>query len=51
MPRQGFQPGPPRSVADIKALSTNLKGGGTYMYQNLTDTLSGGRYKGTIQLP
>jgi len=28
-----------------------FKGGGTYMYQNLTDTLSGGRYKGTIQLP
>jgi hypothetical protein len=28
-----------------------VKGGGTYMYQNLTDTLSGGRYKGTIQLP
>ena len=21
------------------------------MYQNLTDTLSGGRYKGTLQLP
>ena len=28
-----------------------VTGGGTYMYQNLTDTLSGGRYKGTIQLP
>ena len=28
-----------------------VKGGGTYMYENLTDTLSGGRYKGTIQLP
>lgn len=28
-----------------------VKGGGTYMYKNLTDTLSGGRYKGTIQLP
>ena len=28
-----------------------VKGGGTYMYQNLSDTLSGGRYKGTIQLP
>ena len=28
-----------------------MKGGGTYMYQSLTDTLSGGRYKGTIQLP
>ena len=28
-----------------------VKGGGTYMYQNLTDTLSGGRYKGTIELP
>lgn len=26
-------------------------GGGTYMYENLTDTLAGGRYKGTIQLP
>jgi hypothetical protein len=28
-----------------------VKGGGTYMYQSLSDTLSGGRYKGTIQLP
>ena len=28
-----------------------VKGGGTYMYQNLTDTLSGGRSKGTIELP
>ena len=28
-----------------------VKGGGTYMYQNLSDTLSGGRYKGTIELP
>ena len=26
-----------------------VKGGGTYMYENLTDTLSGGRYKGTIE--
>jgi hypothetical protein len=26
-------------------------GGGTYMYENLTDTLSGGRFKGTIVLP
>ena len=24
-------------------------GGGTYTYDNLTDTLAGGRYKGTIQ--
>jgi hypothetical protein len=28
-----------------------VKGGGTYMYQNLTDTLSGGRYKGELILP
>jgi hypothetical protein len=28
-----------------------VKGGGTYMYDNLSDTLSGGRYKGTIELP
>jgi len=28
-----------------------VKGGGTYMYQNLSDTLSGGQYKGTIELP
>jgi len=28
-----------------------VKGGGTYMYQNLSDTLSGGRYNGTIELP
>ena len=26
-------------------------GSGTYMYENFTDTLSGGRYKGTLQLP
>jgi hypothetical protein len=26
-------------------------GSGTYIYENLTDTLSGGTYKGTMQLP
>jgi hypothetical protein len=26
-------------------------GGGTYTYENLTDTLAGGRYKGKIELP
>jgi hypothetical protein len=26
-------------------------GGGTYIYENLTDTLSGGKYKGQIELP
>ena len=26
-------------------------GGGTYLYENLTDTLSGGRYQGNIVLP
>ena len=26
-------------------------GGGTYLYENLTDTLAGGRYKATIELP
>jgi hypothetical protein len=26
-------------------------GGGTYIYENLTDTLSGGTYKETIELP
>jgi hypothetical protein len=26
-------------------------GGGIYIYENLTDTLSGGTYKGTVQLP
>ncbi|MGB9043274.1 MAG: hypothetical protein WCC81_12490 [Pseudolabrys sp.] len=26
-------------------------GGGTYIYENLTDTLSGGTYKGTVELP
>jgi len=26
-------------------------GGSTYTYDNLTDTLSGGRYKGTLKLP
>ena len=26
-------------------------GSGTYFYENLTDTLSGGTYKGTIELP
>ena len=27
------------------------KGGGTYFYESVTDTLSGGTYKGTIELP
>jgi len=26
-------------------------GGGTYFYENITDTLAGGTYKGTLQLP
>ena len=26
-------------------------GGGTYFYENLTDTLAGGRYKGQLELP
>jgi hypothetical protein len=26
-------------------------GGGTYMYEGLTDTLFGGKYKGTMELP
>jgi hypothetical protein len=26
-------------------------GGGTYMYESLTDTLAGGTYKGTLELP
>lgn len=26
-------------------------GGGTYIYENLTDTLTGGRYKGKLELP
>lgn len=26
-------------------------GGGTYMYENLTDTLAGGKYKGKLKLP
>ena len=26
-------------------------GGGTYFYESLTDTLSGGRYNGKIELP
>jgi hypothetical protein len=26
-------------------------GGGTYIYENLTDTLAGGTYKGTLTLP
>jgi len=28
-----------------------VKGGGTYLYENLTDTLAGGRYKSKIELP
>ena len=27
------------------------RGGGTYMNEDLTDDVSGGRYKGTIELP
>lgn len=26
-------------------------GGGTYFYENLADTFSGGTYNGTVQLP
>ena len=26
-------------------------GGGTYFYENLTDTLAGGKYKGQLVLP
>jgi hypothetical protein len=29
----------------------NARGGGTYTMEQLTDTLMGGRYKGTIELP
>lgn len=29
----------------------SASGGGTYVYDNLTDTLSGGTYQGTMQLP
>jgi hypothetical protein len=29
----------------------DASGGGTYMHENLTDTLSGGTYKGKIELP
>jgi hypothetical protein len=28
-----------------------VTGGGTYMYENITDTLAGGRYQGTLVLP
>jgi hypothetical protein len=28
-----------------------VKGGGTYIYENLTDTLSAGTYKGKMELP
>jgi len=27
------------------------KGGGTYSYENITDTIAGGRFKGKIELP
>ena len=27
------------------------KGGGTYIYENLTDTLGGARFKGKMELP
>jgi hypothetical protein len=29
----------------------NVSGGGTYMYESLTDALFGGRYKGKLELP
>jgi hypothetical protein len=29
----------------------NVAGSGTYMYEGLTDTLFGGKYKGTFELP
>jgi hypothetical protein len=28
-----------------------VKGGGTYMYESITDTASAGRIKGTLELP
>ena len=28
-----------------------IKGGGTYFYENVTDTLAGGKYKGNRELP
>ena len=29
----------------------NASGGGTYMYENLSDTIAGGTYKGQMVLP
>jgi hypothetical protein len=39
------------TVTDGTGKYKGAKGGSAYMYDNLTDTLSGGKYRGTIELP
>ena len=41
----------PYKLSDGTGKHQGASGGGTYIYENVTDTLSGGRYKGTIELP
>jgi hypothetical protein len=38
-------------ITDGTGKYAGAKGGGTYFYESLTDTLAGGTYKGTIELP
>jgi hypothetical protein len=41
----------PYKITGGTGKSEDASGGGTYTCENLTDTLCGGRYKATIQLP
>jgi hypothetical protein len=38
-------------VTDGTGKYQRAKGGGTYTYDNITDTLGGGRKKGKLELP
>jgi hypothetical protein len=41
----------PYKLSDGTGKLQGASGGGTYFYENVTDTLSAGTYKGTLQLP
>ena len=41
----------PYDYSDGTGKYEGATGGGTYFYENLTDTLAAGRFKGTIKLP
>jgi hypothetical protein len=45
------KPQPVGRIAGGTGKYQGASGGGTYMYENLTDALLGGRIKGTMELP